>query len=80
MEQEQFNATEEQSVVIEKTKIKYEITEDLRLHVWYSESDTVTEPPFYYQNVHPSGTEWTSREEVEQYFLEKFTNNLFEIV
>jgi hypothetical protein len=80
MEQEQFNTTEEQSVVAEKTKIKYEITEDLRLHVWYSESDTAIEPPFYYQNVHPSGKVWESREEVEQYFLENFTNNLFEII
>jgi hypothetical protein len=80
MEQEQFNATEEQSVVAEKTKIKYKITEDLRLHVWHSESDTETEPPFYYQNVHPSGTEWTSREEVEQYLLGKFSSDLFEIV
>jgi hypothetical protein len=73
MEQEQVN-------VIEKRKIKYEITEDLRLNVWNFESDTATEPPFYYQNVHPYGHEWVSREEVEQFFLDKFTNDLFEIV
>jgi hypothetical protein len=80
MEQEQLNTVEEQPTVVEKTKIKYEITDDLRLHVWHSESDATTEPPFYYQNVHPSGTEWTSREEVEQFLLGKFSADLFEIV
>lgn len=80
MEQEQLNTVEEQPAVVEKTKIKYEITEDLRLHVWHAESDTTTEPPFYYQNVRPDGQEWVSREEVEQFFLGKFASDLFEIV
>jgi hypothetical protein len=71
---------QEQLEIVEKKKIKYEITEDLKLHVWEAEADISEVPPLYYQNVHPSGTEWASREEVEQFFLDKFNNDSFEIV
>lgn len=61
----------------EKKLIKYEITNDLRLHVWNAEDDISTTPPFYYQNQHPDGKSWESREEVEQFFINRFSAELF---
>jgi len=62
------------------TQVKYEITDDLRLHVWNVEDDASTVPPFYYQNEHPDGSPWQSREQVETYLQEYAESRGFEVV
>lgn len=52
--------------------LKYEITEDLRLHVWNIDSNEAQTPPFYFQNEQLDGTPWESREQVENYFFATF--------
>jgi hypothetical protein len=65
----------------EKQLIKYTINDDLHLNVWHAEDDESTTPPFYYQNFNPlGGIEWTSREEVEQYFLSRFPAEQYEVI
>lgn len=51
---------------------KYEITDDLRLHVWNIEADASEQPPFYFQNEQLNGAPWESREQVENYFFATF--------
>ena len=51
---------------------KYEITDDLRLHVWNINTDETTVPPFYFQNFNPAGGLWESKEQIESYFHERF--------
>lgn len=46
---------------------KFEITDDLRLHVWYAETDETTNPPFWYQNVKETSEPWQSKEEILEY-------------
>ena len=54
-------------------KYKYEITDDLRLHVWNINTDETTVPPFYFQNFPPSAeVPWENKEQIESYFFELF--------
>ena len=51
---------------------KYEITDDLRLHVWNINADETSDLPFYFQNFNPAGGLWESKEQIESYFFERF--------
>ena len=51
---------------------KYEITDDLRLNVWYLDADETLDLPFYFQNFNPAGGPWESKEQIESYFFERF--------
>jgi hypothetical protein len=51
---------------------KYEITDDLRLHVWNINADETSDLPFYFQNFNPAGGLWESKEQIESYFHERF--------
>lgn len=53
-------------------KYKYEITDDLRLNVWYLDVDETLNPPHYFQNFNPAGGLWESKEQIESYFFERF--------
>lgn len=56
---------------------KYEITDDLRLHVWNILADHTAEPPFYFQNEQNTGEPWESREQVFAYFEKIFKDSAF---
>ena len=50
-----------------KGNFKFEITDDLRMNVWHLNDDVTVVPPFWYQNGHPSGRFWNSKEEILEY-------------
>jgi len=50
-----------------KGNFKFEITDDLRMNVWRATDDETTVSPFWYQNGHPAGRFWDSKEEILEY-------------
>lgn len=52
---------------------QYTITEDLRqVHCYDLDKDPFIDRPFWFQHQHPTGTPWTSVEEIEAWLTEKF--------
>ena len=57
----------------ERGTVKIEITDDLRLNVWFLSDDETTMPPRFYQNVKETSEPWQSREEILEYVDARFS-------
>lgn len=65
---------------MDKVKLKYNINENLNIHIWNFEDDEKVEPPFHYQNEQPDGTPWISVEEIEDYLSRRYPAEFYEMI